>query len=78
VLDDGAERLTAGRAERLEARELRLDRQARVRRRVDQRAAVGEDSGSRRCGGIGRIGPGGGGRERPERRGIGIEAEDEL
>jgi hypothetical protein len=78
VLDDRAERLTAGRAERLEAGELRLDREARVRGGVDQRAAVGEDGGGRRRSGIGRVGPGGGIRDRPERRRIGIEAEDEL
>jgi hypothetical protein len=77
VLDDLPQRPPALRAEALEARELRLDRDAGRPGRVDGRRAVRRDRGG---GPLGRravrrrrrLGLG------PEARGVGVESQDDL
>jgi hypothetical protein len=71
------ERGPAGRAEALEAGDLRLDRDAGGRRRGDQRRAVRDDDLGRALGGAAVAGVGGQGL-RPHPRGVGIEPEDDL
>jgi hypothetical protein len=78
VLGDRAENLTARRAQGLEARQLRLDGDARLRRRVDQGAAVRKDCGRRCRGGIGGLASRRLRGERPQRGRIGIEPEYQL
>jgi hypothetical protein len=77
VFDDLGERGPTGRAEPLEAGELRLGRDARGARGVDQRAAVrGDRAGRARSGRP--VGGCGAERLRPESRRVGIEAQDDL
>jgi hypothetical protein len=77
VRDDALECEPAWGAEALEARELRLDRDAGRARRVDGRRAVRRDRdggalGRRPVRGRRRLGL------RPEPRGVGIESQDDL
>jgi hypothetical protein len=77
VRDDALERVPAVSAEALEARELRLDRNAGRARRVDGRLAVRRDRdggalGGRPVRGRRRLGL------RPEPRRVGIQSQDQL
>jgi hypothetical protein len=77
MADDFSERGAAGSAEPLEARELWLDRDRRVARRVDDSAAVSADRCRGAVGGIaGRVCCGQ--RLRPEPTRIRVEAKDYL
>jgi hypothetical protein len=71
------QRRPPGGAEQLEARKLGLDRDARVRGGVDEGKAVCAHSARSRAHGIGDI-RGCCGRRGPQRRRVGIEAEDDL
>jgi hypothetical protein len=77
ALDDLAQGRPAGRAEPLEARELRLDGDARRTGRLDQRRAVRRH---RRGRSLRRVPRGGRGldRARPQAGRVGVEAEHEL
>jgi hypothetical protein len=77
VFDDLDQRRPPGRAEALEACELRLGRGARGPGRVDQRPAVGHHRAGRTLGGRPLSGCGVH-RERPQPRGVRVEPQDNL